>query len=58
MLLLQEHIDVILLAGNMRYIVTTSIFQFTLKPFILLYQYVRVETHSVPHEPRMIYNIT
>lgn len=58
MLLLQEHIDVILLAGNMRYIVTTSIFQFTLKPFILLYQYVRVETHSVPYEPRMIYNIT
>lgn len=57
MLLLQEHIDVILLAGNMWYIVTTFIFQFMLKPFMLLYRYIRVENHRIPYEPKLIYNI-
>lgn len=58
MLLLQEHIDVILLADNMRYIVTASIFQFMLKPLMLLYQYIGVENHRIPYEPELLYNIT
>lgn len=57
MLLLREHIDVMLLAGNMWYKVTTSIFQFMLKPFMLLYQYIRVEKHRIPCEPKPIYDI-
>lgn len=58
MLLLPEHIDVILLAGNMWYIEMTSTFQSMRKPFMLLYWYIRVENHQIPYEPKLIYNIT
>lgn len=58
MLLVQEHVDVILPAGNMWHIVTASTFQFMLKTSILIYQYIIVETQWVPYEPEIIYNIT
>lgn len=56
MLLRQEHIDTFLLVGYIWYIVTTSIFQFRLKPFVLLYEYIRAENHRIPHELKLIYN--
>jgi len=58
MWLLQEHTDVILLAGSIWHIVTTSTFQFMLKPFMLFYWYIRVESHRIRYEPKLIYNIT
>lgn len=56
MLLLQEHIDTFLLVGYMWYIATISIFQFRLKPFVLLYEYIRAESHRICHELKLIYN--
>lgn len=56
MLQLQEHIDIFLLVGYMWYLVTTSIFQFRLKPFVLLYEYIRAENHRIPYELKLIYN--
>lgn len=58
MLLVQEHVDVILPAGNTWHIVTASIFQFMLKTSIPIYQYIIVETQWGPYEAEIIYNIT